>query len=192
MSALQNYVPLWCHNLLGHPFGDLASFSQRRCVVARHRFHFADCLSISSTCANLWSAVNRWPIPRYLIALEQNTLPHQDLRECAHRGGQRPWRLRKAAELKQVAVPQPVNGVSLKTAWALITNHLDKKNILAEKWWKVLMRSLSLGTHQRQPAIFFQKPLTLRDSVVCWRSHFLHKLLSFSVLKDVVWKHRIV
>ena len=186
MSALQNYVPLWCHNLLGHPFGDLASFSQGRCLVARHRFHFADCLSISSTCANLWSAVDRWLISWYLIALEQKLdLPHQDLRECAHHGRQRPWRLDfKAAELKQVAVPKPVNGVSLETAWALITN-LGKKNILA-------MRSLSLGTHQRQPVIFYQEPWTLRDSLVSWCSHFLHKLLSFSVLKDVVWRHRIV
>ena len=33
----------------------------------------------------------------------------------------------KAAEEKQVAVPQPVNRVSLKTAWSLITN-LGKKH----------------------------------------------------------------
>ena len=61
MSGLRNYVLLPCHNLQGHRFWDLASFSQRRCVVARHRFHFADPLGSSSTSA--WTLVCCWELP---------------------------------------------------------------------------------------------------------------------------------
>ena len=60
MSGLQNYEPLWCHNLLGHPFGDLVSFSQGICLGARHRYHFADSLSSSSTSA--WPLVCCWSV----------------------------------------------------------------------------------------------------------------------------------
>ena len=110
--------------------GLASDFLKGICLVASHKYRFADLLSISGNSAYTlvccWS-VNNLPV-FYSIETKLWRKKHPEAT---------PWRFGlEAAEDKQVAVPQPVNGASLEIAWAFIAN-LGKKHAerLVRRFW---------------------------------------------------------